>query len=116
MSSTANDLSLDQIVAHFGTDDAARDYLEAVRWPDGPVCPHCGNTDGARIYDIAPNPEKKIRPGLRECKECGDQFTVYGRGRSSRKSHIPLRKWLVAWYLPLFVKEGRERSPNSAYA
>ena len=26
----------------FHDDEAARQYLESLRWPDGPVCPHCG--------------------------------------------------------------------------
>src|SRR5437762_258925 len=26
----------------FKDPDAARQYLESVRWPDGPICPHCG--------------------------------------------------------------------------
>lgn len=105
MPTTPTELTLDQIMAHFGTDEAARDYLEAVRWPNGPVCPHCGNADETRIYDIAPNPEKKIRAGLRECKECGGQFTVTV-GTIFEKSHIPLRKWLVAWYMLCTSKKG----------
>jgi hypothetical protein len=24
---------------------AAREALEALRWPEGPYCPHCGNAD-----------------------------------------------------------------------
>lgn len=105
MTATPKDLSLDQIMVHFGTDEAAREYLEAVRWPDSPVCPHCGNDDAARIYNIKPNPEKKIRAGLRECKECGDQFTVTV-GTVFEKSKIPLRKWLVAWYMLCSSKKG----------
>jgi transposase-like protein len=105
MPETPQNLTLDQIMAHFGTDEAARDYLESVRWPTGPVCPHCGNCDGAKIYDLAPNPEKKIRPGLRECKECGEQFTVTV-GTIFEASHIPLRKWLVAWYMLCSSKKG----------
>ena len=27
---------------HFRDDEAARKFLEAILWPDGPVCPHCG--------------------------------------------------------------------------
>lgn len=102
---TPQDLTLDQIMAHFGTDEAAREYLEAARWPDGPVCPHCGNADRTRIYDIAPNAAKKIRAGLRECKECAGSFTVTV-GTIFEKSHIPLRKWLVAWYMLCTSKKG----------
>ena len=27
---------------HYQDEDAAREHLEAIRWPDGPICPHCG--------------------------------------------------------------------------
>jgi transposase-like protein len=102
---TPQNLTLEQIMAHFATDDAARAYLENVRWPNGPVCPHCGNAKREAIYDIAANPTKGIRAGLRECKECGGTFTVTV-GTIFEKSHIPLRKWLVAWYLLCSSKKG----------
>lgn len=86
-------------------DEAARGYLEAVRWPGGPQCPHCRNADPARIYEIAANPEKKVRAGLRECKECGKQFTVT-IGTIFEGSKIPLRQWLVAWYMLCSSKKG----------
>lgn len=105
MSTTPTDLSLDQIMAHFGTDEAARKYLEAVRWPNGPECPHCANSDPDSIYEIAANPGKKIRAGLRECKVCERQFTVTV-GTIFEDSHIPLRKWLVAWYMLCSSKKG----------
>src|SRR5438105_1115781 len=91
-------LTLDQIMQHFSTDEAARSYLEAVRWPDGPTCPHCGNADAARIYKLEANVGKKIRPGLYQCAECSKQFTVTV-GTIFEDSHVPLRKWLCAFYL-----------------
>jgi transposase-like protein len=102
---TPKGLTLEQIMKRFGTDEAAREYLESVRWPKGPVCPHCGNCDAGRIYPIAANPAKKIRAGLRECKECTKQFTVTV-GTIFEDSHIPLGKWLVAWYLLCSSKKG----------
>ena len=30
---------------HFHNEDAAFAYVEAQLWPNGPVCPHCGNGD-----------------------------------------------------------------------
>jgi len=102
---TPADLSLDQIMAHFGTEEVAREYLEAIRWPNGPTCPHCGNRDAARIYAIAANPKKHVRAGLRECKDCGKQFTVTV-GTIFEGSHVPLQKWLVAWYLLCSSKKG----------
>ena len=105
MPTTPANLDLDQIMAHFATDEAARQYLEAVRWPRGPVCPHCSNKDQAKIYAIAPNRAKKVREGLRECGECHKSFTVTV-GTIFEDSHIPLRKWLVAWYMLCTSKKG----------
>jgi transposase-like protein len=102
---TPPDLTLDEIMARFSTDEAAREYLELIRWPNGPVCPHCGNGDRERIYDIAPNPARKIRHGLRDCAECHSQFTVTV-GTIFEDSKIPLRKWLVAWYMLCSSKKG----------
>jgi transposase-like protein len=105
MSVTPANLDLTQIMAHFATDEAAREYLEAVRWPNGPVCPHCSNADQAKIYAIAANPAKKVRAGLYECKACNGQFTVTV-GTIFEDSKIPLRKWLVAWYMLCTSKKG----------
>ena len=97
------DLNLVHIMAHFSTEEKARQYIESIRWPDGPVCAHCGGTE--RIYVIMPNPEKKIRPGLYECGDCHEQFTVTV-GTIFEKSKIPLNLWLVAWYLMCSSKKG----------
>lgn len=100
MLATSDDLTLDQIMAHFATDEAAREYLEATRWPNGPVCAHCGNAE--RIWPIR---GEKSRAGLYECGACGDQFTVTV-GTIFEKSKVPLRKWLVAWYMLCSSKKG----------
>lgn len=96
-------LSLDRILRHFSTDEAARQYLESVRWPDGPVCAHCGGKE--KVYAIAANPDSKVRPGLYDCGECRAQFTVTV-GTIFEDSKVPLRKWLVAWYLLCSSKKG----------
>lgn len=102
---TPKGLDLIGIMDHFRTDDDARDYLEAIRWPDGPFCPHCGNADQDTIWKLSANASKKIRPGLYHCKECDKQFTVTV-GTIFEDSHIPLRKWLIAWYLLCSSKKG----------
>lgn len=89
----------------FTDENKARAHLEAIRWPHGPVCPHCGNADKKRIYDIAANPAKKIRAGLRECGECGEQFTVQ-TGSVMESSHVPLNKWVLAYRLMASAKKG----------
>lgn len=102
---TPDNLTLDQILSRFGTDEKARLYLEEIRWPDGVVCPHCGNAKQKRIWEIQPNEAAKIRAGLYQCAECKKQFTVTV-GTIFEDSHIPLRKWLVAWYLLCSSKKG----------
>ena len=92
------DLTLMQIMQRFSTEEAARGYFEKLRWPDGPVCPHCSNDEGKRIYKVTPNPEKKIRAGLYKCADCGQSFSAT-IGTICEDSHIPLNKWLIAFYM-----------------
>jgi transposase-like protein len=102
---TPDDLTLDEIQSRFGTDEKARQYLEEIRWEFGIVCPHCKNDKQKRIWKIEPNEKKKIRAGLYQCAECKKQFTVTV-GTIFEDSHIPLRKWLVAWCLLCSSKKG----------
>ena len=92
------DLTLIQIAQRFSTEEAARDYFEKLRWPNGPVCPHCGNADQERVYKVTPNPAKKIRAGLYKCADCLQGFTVTVR-TVCEDSHIPLNKWLIGFYM-----------------
>jgi transposase-like protein len=92
------DLTLLQIAQRFSTEEAAREYFEKLRWPNGPVCLHCGNADQGRIYRVTPNPKKKIRVGLYKCAECLQGFTVTV-GTVCEDSHIPLNKWLIGFYM-----------------
>lgn len=92
------DLTLVQITQRFSTEESARLYFEKLRWPDGVVCAHCGNADADRIYKVTPNPEKKIRAGLYKCADCLQGFTVTV-GTVMEDSHLPLNKWLIAFYM-----------------
>lgn len=82
--------------------EAARRHLEAQVWPNGPICPHCGNADGGRITALK---GKSHRPGLYQCMECREQFTVTV-GSAFERSKIPLNKWLLATYLLNASKKG----------
>jgi transposase-like protein len=88
--------------AAFHDDNAAREALEAARWPDGPFCPHCGNLDQAKI---AKGSGKAHRPGLYYCAACNGQFTVTV-GTVLERSKIPLSKWLFAMHLMGASKKG----------
>ena len=94
----SGDLTLMQISQRFSTEEAAREYFEDLRWPNGPVCPHCGNADQERIYKVTPNPKKKIRAGLYKCADCLQGFTAT-MGTVCEDSHIPLNKWLIGFYM-----------------
>lgn len=87
---------------HFKDEAAAYDYVESYLWPNGPVCPHCGNCDQARIRKLA---GKSTRPGLRKCNECRKQFTVKV-GTIFEDSHVPMTHWLQAIYLMCSSKKG----------
>ena len=101
----AGGLTLIQIILRFDTDDKARKHLESILWNGGIVCPHCKCNDQAKIAERAANPAKKIRAGLRFCSSCKSQFTVTV-GTIFEDSKIPLRKWLIAWYLLCSSKKG----------
>lgn len=95
---TGKNLTLMSVMARFSTEDAALAYFESVRWPDGPVCPHCGNSDQGCIYRRTPNLTAKIRKGLYTCANCREDFRVTV-GTVMEASHIPLHKWLIAFYM-----------------
>jgi transposase-like protein len=86
----------------FTDDDKAREALEALRWPDGPFCPHCGNSDQEKI---AKGEGKAHRAGLYYCAECNGQFTVTV-GTVMERSKISLSKWLLAMHLMGASKKG----------
>ncbi|MHB8447874.1 MAG: IS1595 family transposase [Sulfuricaulis sp.] len=83
----------DILAPHFQDADKAREYLEALRWPNGVVCPHCGV-----VGDHYKLQGKSTRPGLWKCKDCRKQFTVIV-GTVFSDSKIPLNKWLLAVHL-----------------
>lgn len=84
----------------FIDENAAREYLEAIRWPDGPVCPHCGGTErNVKLQG------ESHRPGLLFCGDCRTQFTVTV-GTVFERSKVPLNKWIYATHLMCASKKG----------
>lgn len=88
---------------YFHNEQAAFAFVESILWPQGPSCPHCGALD--RITSIKPNPEKRVRFGLKKCGHCKGQFTVR-MGTIFEESKLPLTKWLQAIYLMCSSKKG----------
>jgi transposase-like protein len=88
----------------FHDDEKAREALEAVRWPNGPVCPHCGNCE-PETMPLVEGTKRSHRPGLRYCNACKGQFTVTV-GTVFERSKIPLSKWWLAMHLMGASKKG----------
>lgn len=85
---------------HFQDEEAARNYLESVRWANGIVCPHCGVVDS--FYKLV---GQAHRPGLYKCRDCLKQFSVTV-GTVFESSKIKLHIWLQATYLMSASKKG----------
>jgi transposase-like protein len=80
--------------------EKARVHLEAINWPDGPFCPHCGEAEN--VHRLA---GKSTRAGLIQCNSCLKNFTVTV-GTVFERSKVPLNKWLLATYLLSSSKKG----------
>ncbi|MGB1560058.1 MAG: IS1595 family transposase [Sinimarinibacterium flocculans] len=90
----------DLTAPHFTDADKAREYLEALRWPNGVTCPHCGAV--GEHYQLQ---GKAHRPGLWKCKDCREQFSVTV-GTVFESSKVALNKWLLAVHLMCASKKG----------
>lgn len=79
---------LQEFDARFGTEEACRDYLVKLRWPEGFVCPHCGETKAWAVRAV-----------LWQCAGCGKQISVTA-GTVFQDTRTPLRVWFQAmWWL-----------------
>ncbi len=84
----------------FQNEAAAFAYVEARLWPNGPMCPHCGET--TRIGRLS---GKTTRPGLHKCYACKKPFTVR-MGTIFESSHLALHLWLQIIHLMCASKKG----------
>jgi transposase-like protein len=84
----------------FNDEAAARAYFEGIRWPNGPVCPRCGEAERVTRME-----GKSHRPGLFQCNACREPFSVTV-GMVMERSHIPLHKWAAAFHLMAASKKG----------
>jgi transposase-like protein len=94
-------MTLDLTDPIFADEDKAREHFETIRWPDGPVCPHCGATS-EHVKLMA---GRTTRPGLYQCNACREPFTVK-MGTVMEASHIPYRKWALGFHLMASSKKG----------
>ena len=83
---------------HFQSVEAARTYLEALRWGADRICPHCGTVNASFATK---------KPGVYRCqsKGCRKDFSVTTKS-VMESSHIKLNVWLQAFYLMASSKKG----------
>jgi transposase-like protein len=89
------EMNLMKLMDDFQTDDACREILEKLRWPDGTECPRCHSKSIRNSYTR----------NQYDCGSCGYQFSVMA-GTIFHDSHLPLKKWFVAIYLMVESKKG----------
>jgi transposase-like protein len=81
-------------------ENAAREHLESLNWPDGPICPHCGTVNEATKLA-----GKSTRPGVYKCRPCRLPFSVTV-GTVFERSKIKLNVWVHAVDLYTASKKG----------
>ncbi len=89
------DINLVALVERFGSEDKCRVYLEALRWPKGPICPRCQSKSVSQIADRHQY----------DCNSCRYQFSATA-GTIFHDSHLPLWKWFLTAYLMVEAKKG----------
>ena len=101
-----NNMNADLITlsASFSDEEKAIETLESIRWPNGPVCPHCGH-EKAYHLKRKPGTTTRSKRKLWKCASCRKQFSVQV-GTIFEDSHVPLNKWLAAFYLMCSSKKG----------
>lgn len=99
-------INLASLAKHFSDERSAYELVESIRWPNGPVCPHCGVINEAYPIKAQKTRQGKVSPRkLWKCKACKKQFSVTV-GTIFERSHIPLPKWLLGIYLMCSAKNG----------
>jgi len=92
-------INLVKLSKYFHDEVSAIEFIEKLRWPDGPICPHC---EATKVYHLKVSGTKRK---VWKCGECRKQFTVKV-GTIFEDSHIPLSKWLAAIYMMCSSKKG----------
>lgn len=80
--------------ARFRSEQACREYLFQLRWPEGFRCPRCG---AAKVWPL--------RSVLSQCAACGRQVSVTA-GTIFQDTHTPLTVWFRAMWWVTAQKNG----------
>lgn len=83
-----------ELEKRFSTEDACRDYLFQLRWPDGFYCPRCGHGKAWPVSAL-----------LFQCANCDYQVSVTA-GTIFQSTHKPLTVWFRAIWWVVAQKHG----------
>src|SRR6476469_8665251 len=95
-------ITLGQLMKQFSTEEACKEHLKNLRWPNGVECPRCNNK---KVYGL------KKRPFHWVCKakECGGpngyRFSVIAK-TIFENTNYPLTTWFQVIYLMMQSKKG----------
>ena len=92
---TEGTISTYEFFQRFPDEQAAVEYMESRRWPDGVSCAYCESPRTSRQKDYR----------YHQCKDCRKKFTVRV-GTIFERSHISLDKWIYAMYLLETARKG----------
>lgn len=81
-------LSFQDFLAQYGSETQCEQTLYRLRWPNGFVCPHCGNTTGCALHS------RKIY----QCHKCHHQTSLTA-GTIFHGTKLALRQWFLAIFL-----------------
>lgn len=95
MTNNFQNIDIPELLQNFGCENFAQEAFEKWRWPDGTICPRCGNSNQTRLYKIKPNLAVGTRNGLWYCGACRRQFSATS-GTIFNGTHVPISKWILA--------------------
>ena len=87
--------SLMQAIRYFSDPDVCVEFVAAMRWPDGAICPWCDSRNNGFLRTRR----------IWKCRDCRKQFSVKA-GTIFEDSPINLDKWLTAVWLVVNCKNG----------
>ena len=86
--------NLKEFDVRFGSEEACREYLMQLRWPDGFRCPRCGCQESSPVRTV-----------LLRCRECRHQTSVTA-GTIFQDTRTSLRLWFQAMWWVTTQKNG----------
>lgn len=92
-------ISLYELFEKFPNEETAKRFLEEKRWGENLECHHCKAIE--KQYKVT----RKGVDGYFECGNCKKVYTVR-TGTIFERSHVPLHKWLCAFYFVLTNRKG----------